>query len=76
MGLIINDLFDYKLFEEEDGGGMKEVLDGYTYLRHLIQLWPCDWVKQMEKMNIAVGEKNRLDISGGKERLVLPFRRQ
>ena len=27
-------------------------------------------------MNLAVGEKNRLDLSGGKIRLVHPFRRQ
>ena len=37
--------FDYKLFEEEECGGNREVLDGYTYLKHLIQLWPGDWVK-------------------------------
>ena len=27
------------------------------------------------KMNLAVGEKNRIDIYGGKKRLVRPFRR-
>ena len=41
--------FDYKLFEEEQGGGFQEVLDGYLYLKHTIQLWKGDWVKQMEK---------------------------
>ena len=30
--------FDYKLFEEEEGGGTREGLDGYTYLKHLSQL--------------------------------------
>ena len=30
--------FDYKLFEEEEGGGTRERLDGYPYLKHLIQL--------------------------------------
>ena len=34
-----------------------------------------DWVKQMKK-NLAFGEKNCLDISGGKIRLVRPFIRQ
>ena len=31
--------FGYKLFEEEEGGGVREVLDGYPYFMHLIQLW-------------------------------------
>ena len=43
---------------------------------HLIKFCPVDWVKHMEKINQAVGEKNRLDISGGKIWLVHPFRRQ
>ena len=30
--------FDYKLFEEEEGGGTREGLDGYPYLKHIIQL--------------------------------------
>ena len=30
--------FDYKLFEEEEGGGKLEGLDGYPYLKHVIQL--------------------------------------
>ena len=42
--------FDYKLFEEEEGGGKREGLYGYPYLKHLIQLWPIDWLKQMEKL--------------------------
>ena len=39
--------FDYKLFVEEEGGGAREGLYGYTYLKHLIQLYPVDWVKNM-----------------------------
>ena len=35
--------FDYKLFEEEEGVGTREVLDGYPYLEHPIQLCPGDW---------------------------------
>ena len=27
--------FDYKLFEEEEGGGTREGLDGYPYLKHI-----------------------------------------
>ena len=37
--------FDYKLFEEDEGGGIREGLYGYPYLKHLVQLWPGDWVK-------------------------------
>ena len=39
--------FDYKLFEEEEGGGNRKGLDGYTYLKHLIQLCPGDWENHM-----------------------------
>ena len=37
--------FDFKLFEEEEGGGTREGLYGYTYLKHIIQLWSGDWVR-------------------------------
>ena len=47
----------YKLFDEDEGGGNREGLDGYPYLKHLIQFWPGDWVKRMEKINEAVGMK-------------------
>ena len=30
--------FDYKLFEKEGGERKREGLDGYPYLKHLIQL--------------------------------------
>ena len=42
--------FDYKLFEEEEVGGIREGLEGYYYLKHLIQLWTGDWIKQMKKI--------------------------
>ena len=41
--------FDYMLFEDEEGGGKREVLDGDPYLIHLIQFLPVDWVRQMGK---------------------------
>ena len=41
--------FDYSLFKEKKGGGEREGLDGFPYLKHLIKLWPGDWEKQMEK---------------------------
>ena len=34
--------FDYKLFEGEEGDGIREGLDGYTSLKHITQLWPGD----------------------------------
>ena len=41
--------FDYKLFEEEVGGRKQEGLDGYPYLKHIIQLWTGYWLRHMEK---------------------------
>ena len=32
--------FGCKLFEEEEGGGVREVLYRYPYLGHLLHLWP------------------------------------
>ena len=31
--------FDYKLFEEEEGGGVQEGLYRYPYFMHIIKLW-------------------------------------
>ena len=41
--------FDYNVYEEYEGGGVREGLDGYPYLKHIIQLWPGYWVNQTEK---------------------------
>ena len=41
--------FDYKLFGLEEGGGNRKRLDRYPYLKHLIHLWPVDWVRYTEK---------------------------
>ena len=68
--------FDYKLFEEEEGRGTREGLNGYPCLKHLIQLWPGYWVKKMAKINEAVGIKNHVTMDGGGKRLVCPFKRQ
>ena len=35
--------------------GIREVLDRYPYLKHLIKFWPGDWEKQIAKINEAVG---------------------
>ena len=53
-------VFDFKLFEEEEGGGTRVGLYGYPYLKHLIQLWLGDRVNQMEKLNEEVGTNNFL----------------
>ena len=45
---------------DEEYGLFQEVLYGYPYLKHIIQLWPGDLVDQMEKVNEEVVEKNRL----------------
>ena len=67
-------VFDYKLFEEDGGDGTIDLLDGCPYLKHIIQLWKCDWVKQIEKINEAVGMKNNITIVEGGKRLVRPFK--
>ena len=68
--------FDYKLFEEEGGGGNREGLDGYTYLKHIIQLGQDHWLNQIAKTNEAFGMNNYFTMEGGGRRLVRPFRRQ
>ena len=68
--------FDYKLFEEEEGGSNREGLDGHPYLKHIIQLWTGDRVKQMEEMNEAIGTNNRLTMDGGNKELARTFRRR
>ena len=73
---IILRMFDYKLFEEGEYGVIQEGLDGYPYLKHLINLWPGYWFNQMTKMNESVFGKNCLDKSGEKKWLVSPFKRQ
>ena len=45
-------------------------------MKHLIQLWPCDWAKQFSKMNEAVGTKNNFTVDGGGRQILRPFRRQ
>ena len=57
--------FNYKLFEEEEVRRKREVLDGYPYLKHLIQLWTYYWLIHKEKMNKAVCMKNRFTSNGG-----------
>ena len=66
--------FDYKLFEEQEGGGTRKGLYSYPYLKHIVQLCPDDWVIQMAKMNEAVDMKNRVTINGEGKRLVRPFK--
>ena len=69
-------VFEYKLFEEEDGRGTRKGLYGYPYLKHLIQQWPGDWVRQMAKMNEVVCMKTRVTTNGGGKRQVKNFKRQ
>ena len=68
--------FDCSLFEGEKGGGEREGLYGFPYLKHLIKLWPGDWEKNMERMNKAVTMKNRVTLNGGGKRQVKKFTRQ
>ena len=69
-GLIIDHLKKRRV------GGTRELLDGHPYLKHLIQLWTGDWVKQMAKMNEAVVMNNRLTMVGIGKWIVHPFKSQ
>ena len=68
--------FDYKLFGEEEGGRTRQGLYAYHYLKYPIQLCSGDWVKQMTKIDEAVGIKNRYTMDGGGKRLFCHFKRQ
>ena len=43
--------FYYKLFEEEDSGGVQDGLYGYPFLKYIIQLWPGYWANKMKNNN-------------------------
>ena len=45
-------------------------------MKHIIQLWPGDWAKHIEKINEMVGMKNCITMGGVGKRIVCPFRRQ
>ena len=68
--LIINDMSKRRV------GGTREGLDGYTYLKHPIQLWPGDWVNQIAKIDEAVDINNCYTTNGGSKRLFRPFERK
>ena len=51
------------------------MLDSYPHLNLRMQLWPGGWVKKMENINEAVGEKNCLDKYGRKKLLFRHFTR-
>ena len=62
------------MFQEEGGGVGSEVIYCYTYLKHIIDLWSVDWVKQMLKTNEDIDEKNQYEKVVGKRGLVQFFR--
>ena len=45
-------------------------------MKHIIQLCPGDWVRQIEKMNEVVCMNNLVTKNGGRKRSVCPFKRQ
>ena len=55
--IVLRD-FDSKLFEEDNGGGVRQGISWYPYLKHLIELRPWDCVEQLSKMNEEVDEIN------------------
>ena len=67
--------FDYKLFEEEEGGREQEGLDGYPYLKYLIQLWPGDWLRRMEKNETSGLYEESFYTKWGRERVSKTFQK-
>ena len=43
--------FDDELFEEIDEYSAKEGIDGFLYLKHVIELWPVEWDDHLKMMN-------------------------
>ena len=56
--------------------GTRKGLDGYTHLKHLIQLWQGYWLNQMAKMNEAVGMNNHVTMNGEGKRLFCRMERK
>ena len=52
--------FEYTVFEEEEDGGMRKVIYGYPYLKHIIYLLPGYWEQYLGKMNESVCDQNLL----------------
>ena len=48
---------DYILLEEDEGGGARKGIEGYTYLKHLIESWPSDWEDQLSNMNELIHDQ-------------------
>ena len=60
--------FNYELFEEKQCGGVQEGINGYTYFKHIFELWPGGWVEQLVKMNEEVSERNKFELNKGRNR--------
>ena len=48
----------YKLFEEEEVGGVQESIDGYPYLKHLVKLWTGYREEHLGNINENISEVN------------------
>ena len=48
----------------------------YPFLKNIIQLWRCDWMKQLENINESDVTNSRFTMDGGGKRLFCPFKRQ
>ena len=50
--------FYYKLSQEQEVGGFREGIDGYPYLKYLIDFCPGYCIKNLSKLNEEVDERN------------------
>ena len=50
------------------GWGVKELIYGYPYLKHIIELWTGYWEEHFGMMNEAVCERNKFELKSGRNR--------
>ena len=64
---------NYNLFKEQEGGCVRKGIDGYPFLKHLIELWLGDLDQQLGKINNVVFEKIQHQEEAGKSRPDIMF---
>ena len=64
---------DYTFFEEEEVGGVRKVIDGSPYFKHIIEVCTVGWHEKLGKINEYVSEKNQHQHKYGKTRDIMTF---
>ena len=50
--------FEFKFFDKDEEGVVREGSSEFAYLLIFIKLWPGDWISQLKRMNQKVDEDN------------------